>query len=127
MADVNRGNRPLSPHLEIYRLEWTMALSIMHRITGCALTLGAILVVWWLMAAATGPDYFAFVDGLMTSWIGNLVMLGSLWALCYHTCNGVRHLIWDTGYGFDLATAERTGQIVVVASVVLTVLILVIT
>ncbi|MEO0994046.1 MAG: succinate dehydrogenase, cytochrome b556 subunit [Pseudomonadota bacterium] len=127
MADVNRGNRPLSPHLEIYRLEWTMALSIMHRITGCALTLGAVLVVWWLMAAATGPDYFAFVDGLMTSWIGNLVMLGSLWALCYHTCNGVRHLIWDTGYGFDLATAERTGQIVVVASVVLTVLILVIT
>ncbi|MEO0623973.1 MAG: succinate dehydrogenase, cytochrome b556 subunit [Pseudomonadota bacterium] len=127
MADVNRGNRPLSPHLEIYRLEWTMALSIMHRITGCALTLGAVLVVWWLMAAATGPEYFAFVDGLMTSWIGNLVMLGSLWALCYHTCNGVRHLIWDTGYGFDLATAERTGQIVVVASVVLTVLILVIT
>ncbi|MEM9145589.1 MAG: succinate dehydrogenase, cytochrome b556 subunit [Pseudomonadota bacterium] len=126
MADVNRGNRPLSPHLQVYRFQWTMALSILHRITGCALSLGALLVVWWLMAAATSPSYFAFADGLMTSWIGNLIMLGSLWALCYHTANGIRHLVWDTGHGFDLATAERTGQAVVIASVVLTLLIVLI-
>lgn len=123
MADVNRGNRPLSPHLQVYRPQWTMVLSITHRITGVAMTLGALLVVWWLMAAATGPEYFAFVDGLLTSWLGTLVLLGSAWALCYHACNGVRHLVWDMGYGFDLPVAEKSGYAVVAASVVLTLLI----
>jgi len=89
MADVNRGNRPLSPHLEIYRPQWTMVLSISHRITGVGLTLGALLVVWWLVAAATGPAYFALVDGLLTSWVGLVVLLGSAFALCYHTANGI--------------------------------------
>jgi succinate dehydrogenase / fumarate reductase cytochrome b subunit len=120
MADVNRGNRPLSPHLDVYKFEWTMALSIAHRITGVALTLGAALVAWWLLAAATSPDYFALVDGLMTSWLGALVLLGSTFALWYHAANGVRHLMWDTGYGLDLATAERSGKIVVIAAAVLT-------
>jgi len=124
MADVNRGNRPLSPHLEIYRPQWTMVLSITHRITGVGLTLGAVLVVWWLAAAATGPDYFAFVDGLLTSWVGLLVMTGSALALCYHTANGIRHLFWDMGLGFDLETARKSGQAVVGAAVAATVLLL---
>lgn len=126
MADVNRGNRPLSPHLEIYRPEWTMVLSISHRITGVGLTLGALLVVWWLVAAATGPDYFAFVDGLLTSWVGILVLVGSAFALCYHTANGIRHLFWDMGYGFELETARKSGQAAVIAAAVATVLLVIV-
>jgi succinate dehydrogenase / fumarate reductase cytochrome b subunit len=125
MADVNRGNRPLSPHLEVYRPQWTMVLSITHRITGVALTLGAVLVVWWLLAAATGPEAFALADGVLTSIPGTLALLGSAWALCYHAANGVRHLVWDMGYGFELGTAERSGYAVVAASVVLTLLIVI--
>jgi len=120
MADVNRGNRPLSPHLSIYRWQITMAMSILHRITGVSLTLGALLVVWWLLAAATGPGYFATVDGLITSWIGNLILLGSSWALCYHLLNGIRHLVWDIGIGFEVETADKTGIAVIAGSAVLT-------
>ncbi|MGF1447175.1 MAG: succinate dehydrogenase, cytochrome b556 subunit [Pikeienuella sp.] len=123
MADVNRGNRPLSPHLQIYKPQYTSVLSILHRITGVGLTLGAVLVVWWLVAAATGPEYFALADGALSSVLGQLVLLGSLWALAYHTANGVRHLFWDMGYGFDLKTAERSGYAVVAASVVLTLIV----
>ncbi|MGM0584629.1 MAG: succinate dehydrogenase, cytochrome b556 subunit [Pseudomonadota bacterium] len=123
MADVNRGDRPLSPHLSVYRPQWTSVLSILHRITGVALALGAVLTVWWLLAAASGPDYFATADGFLTSWIGNLVMFASLWALSYHFCNGIRHLAWDAGYGLDLETSELTGKVVVGASVALTLLV----
>ena len=123
MADVNRGNRPLSPHLTIYRPQYTSMLSIAHRVTGVGLTLGIALAVWWLLAAATGPAYFAFVDGLATSWIGNLIWIGSTWALCYHGCNGIRHLIWDMGYGFDLKQSEKSGMMALGGSVVLTILI----
>ena len=122
MADVNRGNRPLSPHMQIYRPQITSVLSILHRITGVGLTLGGILVVWWLVAAAASPGYFAFVDGIMTSWLGMLVLSGSLWALWFHTLNGIRHLVWDTGRGFDLAMVTKTGWAVVAGSVVLTLL-----
>jgi len=97
MADVNRGDRPLSPHLTIYRPQITSISSILTRITGNALLLGALLMVWWFLAAAAGPDYFATVDGIVTSWVGDLIMFGSLWAIWYHTLAGVRHLIWDTG------------------------------
>ncbi|SDX06417.1 succinate dehydrogenase subunit C [Albimonas donghaensis] len=123
MADVNRGNRPLSPHLSIYRPQWTSIMSIAHRITGCALSLGAILVVWWLLAAASGPDYFATADGFLTSWIGNLIMFGSLFALCFHACNGVRHLIWDLGLMLDPDQAEVAGKMTLVIAALLTVLI----
>lgn len=126
MADVNRGARPLSPHLQVYKMQWTMLLSITHRITGCALMLGTVLVVWWLVAAAAGPEAFALIDGLLTSWIGLLVLLGSAWALCYHFCNGIRHLMWDLGYGFELGVAEKTGYTAVGASVILTLLIVLI-
>lgn len=122
MADVNRGNRPLSPHLQIYRPQITSVLSIVHRMTGVGLTLGAVLVVWWLLAAATGPEYFAIVDGLLTSWIGLLVLLGSTWALAYHLLNGIRHLVWDMGYGYELETVDRSGIAVLIGSAVLTAL-----
>jgi succinate dehydrogenase / fumarate reductase cytochrome b subunit len=122
MADVNRGNRPLSPHLQIYRPQITSVLSILHRMTGVGLMLGGVLVVWWLLAAATGPEYFDFVDGLITSWLGHLVLLGLTWALCYHLLNGIRHLVWDTGRGFDLETVDKSGMAVAAGSAVLTVL-----
>lgn len=122
MADVNRGNRPLSPHLEVYKPEWTMVLSITHRITGCALAAGATLVAWWLLAAATSPEYFAVADGFMTSFFGDLILLGSTAALWYHFCNGVRHLVWDMGYAMELDAAKKSGQFVVVAAGVLTLL-----
>ncbi|SFI07258.1 succinate dehydrogenase, cytochrome b556 subunit [Albimonas pacifica] len=125
MADVNRGNRPLSPFMigPYYRPQWTSMLSIVHRITGCALALGAVLIVWWLLAAASGPDYFASADWVVTSWLGQLVLFGCLWALLYHFCNGIRHLIWDTGLLLEVDKAELAGKMTVVASVVLTLLV----
>jgi succinate dehydrogenase / fumarate reductase cytochrome b subunit len=117
MADVDRGKRPLSPHLQVYRPQITSMLSILHRITGVALTLGAVLVVAWFLAAASGPEAFETVDGLLTSWIGILVLAGSAWALAYHTLNGVRHLVWDMGYGFDLETVAKSGWAVVAGSI----------
>ena len=120
MADVNRGSRPLSPHLQVYRWQITMLTSILHRVTGVALTLGAVLVVWWFAAAAISPEAHATADAVLTSWIGILVLLGSLWALWYHLLNGVRHLVWDAGYGFDLDTMTKTGWAAVIGSVLLT-------
>lgn len=81
MADVNRGNRPLSPHLTIYRPQLTSMTSIFVRITGNALIAGALLIVWWLLAASTSPESFATADAVMTSWFGKLVMLGSIWEI----------------------------------------------
>jgi succinate dehydrogenase / fumarate reductase cytochrome b subunit len=93
-----------------------------RRITGNALLVGAFLLVWWLIAAASGAAYFATVDAILTSVIGDLVMVGSLWALWYHTLGGVRHLIWDTGRALDVATADRLGWGIILGSVVMTVL-----
>ncbi len=120
MADVNRGNRPLSPHLQVYRLPLTAKLSILFRITGVGMTLGAVLVVWRFAAGAISPEASATADAVLTSWLGNLVLLGSLWALMFHACNGIRHLIWDTGRGFDLEFAEKANYAVLGGSVVLT-------
>ncbi|MGR3314530.1 succinate dehydrogenase, cytochrome b556 subunit [Roseovarius indicus] len=122
MADVNRGNRPLSPHLTIYRPQLTSITSILTRITGNALLLGAILMVWWFLAAATSAEYFATVDGLVTSLLGDVVMFLSLWALWYHTLAGVRHLIWDSGAMLDVPTAEKLGWAVIGGSVILTII-----
>lgn len=126
MADVNRGNRPLSPHLQVYRPQITSMLSILHRATGVGMLVGATAVVWWLLAAATSPSYFAFVDGMLTSWIGTLVMIGSAWALCYHLANGIRHLIWDMGLGFEIEAVTKSGMAAIGASVLMTILILVV-
>jgi succinate dehydrogenase / fumarate reductase cytochrome b subunit len=122
MADVNRGNRPLSPHLQVYRQQYTSVLSILHRGTGVCMTFSAVLVVWWFIAAATGPEYFETVNGLLTSFIGQLIMLGSLVALWYHFCNGIRHLYWDVGCGFDLKVSELTGMGVLAGAGVLTII-----
>ena len=122
MADVNRGNRPLSPHLQIYRWQVTMITSILTRITGNALVVGALLITWWFLAAATGPEAFALADGVLTSWFGKLVMLGSILALWYHTLAGIRHLIWDTGHLIRIDQAEMLGWVCLVGSVVLTIL-----
>lgn len=122
MSDVNRGNRPLSPHLTIYRPQLTSVTSILVRITGNALIVGALLSIWWLFAAATSPESFAVANSVMTSWFGKLVMLGSIWAVWYHTLGGIRHLIWDNAIGLDLPTAYKLGWIVVIGSFVLTAL-----
>ncbi|MEM7669669.1 MAG: succinate dehydrogenase, cytochrome b556 subunit [Pseudomonadota bacterium] len=126
MADVNRGNRPLSPHLQVYRPQITSMLSILHRATGVGLLAGAAAIVWWLLAAATGPEHFALADGFLTSWLGTLVMLGSAWALCYHLANGIRHLIWDMGFGFELETVNKSGMAAIGASILLTLAIIVV-
>ena len=121
MADVNRGNRPLSPHLQVYRPQLTSITSILTRITGNALIVASLMIVWWLLAASTGPEYFAVADGFVTSWFGDLVMFLSLWALWYHTLAGIRHLIWDTGKMLEVDRAETLGWIAVIGSGVLTV------
>ena len=117
MADVNRGNRPLSPHLTIYRPQLTSMTSILTRITG-----NAMLVVWWFLAAATSAEAFDAINGFITSWFGDLVMFLSLLGLWYHTLAGIRHLIWDTGHALDLQTAERLGWSILIGSVVLTII-----
>ena len=121
MADVNRGNRPLSPHLQVYRPQLTSITSILTRITGNALIVASLMIVWWLLAASTGPEYFAVADGFVTSWFGDIVMFLSLWALWYHTLAGIRHLIWDTGKMLEVDRAETLGWIAVIGSGVLTV------
>lgn len=122
MADVNRGNRPLSPHLTIYRPQLNSITSIFVRITGNALFVSAILVVWWLIAAASSPEYFAMADAVLTSFLGDLVMTLSVLGLWYHLLGGVRHLIWDTGRGLDVETSDMMGWGMIGGSVVLTLL-----
>ncbi|HKK97334.1 MAG TPA: succinate dehydrogenase, cytochrome b556 subunit [Marivita sp.] len=122
MADVNRGNRPLSPHLQVYRPQLTSITSILTRITGNALIVASLMIVWWLLAASTDAAYFAVADGFVTSWFGDLVMFLSVWALWYHTLAGVRHLIWDEAKMLELDRAEMLGWAVIIGSVVLTLL-----
>jgi succinate dehydrogenase / fumarate reductase, cytochrome b subunit len=126
MADakpvVRPVERPLSPHLMIYRPQMTAISSILTRITGNALIVGTILAVWWLLAAATSPEYFATANAVATSWFGDLVFTGSALAVWYHFLAGLRHLWFDAGHGLDVQTAERLGWACVIGSVVLTVL-----
>ena len=122
MADVNRGNRPLSPHLTIYRPQLTSITSIFVRITGNALLVAALMIVWWFVAAAAGPDAFATADGFMRSWFGDLVLFLSTWAVWYHMFGGIRHLIWDMGYVLDVDKSETAGLVMIIASVLMTVL-----
>ena len=114
--------RPLSPHLQVYRPQLTSVLSILHRGTGVIMTIGALLLAWWLWAVAGGPDGYRLAHGFFTSWAGKLLLF--VWTLCtfYHLCNGIRHLAWDMGHGFELPTAYLSGKIVVAASLGLTLL-----
>jgi len=121
MPDMNRGKRPLSPHLTIYRPQWTSMTSILTRITGNALIVGAVLVVWWLIALASGPGAFAVANAVITGWFGDVVMVLSLWALWYHLMAGLRHLVWDSGRLLDIGPAELAGKAMTGLSVVLTI------
>lgn len=114
-------DRPLSPHIQVYRPQLTSVLSIVHRITGVALAAGMLLLVYWLIAAASGPDSHAQAQGFVGSWFGYLLLFGWSIALFYHLCNGVRHLFWDAGYGYELPTAYASGWAVLIATAVLTV------
>lgn len=115
--------RPLSPHLQIYSPLINMVMSILHRITGASLYLGTMLLAWWLVAAAIGPDYFNFVNGLFGTLLGKLVLLGYTWALIHHMLGGIRHLIWDTGRGFDLGSVNALSWGTIILSLSLTLLI----
>ena len=115
-------NRPLSPHLQVYRPQFTSVLSILHRITGIGLAVGTLLLVWWLIAAAAGPTEFATVQNFIGSVVGRILLLAWSFALYYHLCNGIRHLFWDAGYGFELDAAYKSGWATLAGSVILTVI-----
>ncbi|OIR06207.1 succinate dehydrogenase cytochrome b556 subunit [mine drainage metagenome] len=114
--------RPLSPHLQVYRLPLLALMSITHRATGVALAAGMLLLAFWLGAAAHGPASYAFAAAVIGSPIGYLVLFGFTVALYYHLCNGIRHLLWDSGWGFELPRAYKSGYIVLAATAILTVL-----
>lgn len=113
-------DRPLSPHLQIYRWQITSVLSILHRLTGVALAIGTLLLVYWLIAAAMGVEEFATAQTLVGSVLGRLLLLGWSLALFYHLANGIRHLFWDVGLGFELPTVTRSGWAVLLVTLVLT-------
>ena len=110
------ADRPLSPHLQVYRPQITSVLSITHRLSGVALSAATLLFTYWVGAAAYGPDAFARAQSLMGSWFGLLVLFGFTIALFFHMANGVRHLFWDIGKGFELKTLRRTGWAVVIVA-----------
>ncbi len=122
MANVT-NNRPLSPHLQVYRFIPTMAMSIVHRITGGALYFGTLLVAAWLIAAASGEEHFNQVSWLFGSIIGQIVLFGYTWALLHHLLGGLRHIMWDLGYGFEKEFSTMLAKANLVASIVLTVLV----
>lgn len=115
-----RDDRPLSPDLQIYRPQLTSVLSITHRLTGVALSIGSPLLVGWLIAVAAGPSAYAALHGFLASWLGLLLLLGWTFSLFFHLCNGIRHLFWDAGHGFDLRTIYASGWAVVAISIGLT-------
>ena len=117
---MSRGNRPLSPHLQVYRPQLTSVLSILFRIMGVATSVGSIVLIWWLAAAASGPEYFELVQSFLGSWFGRLMLFGWTLALVFHLCNGIRHLYWDAGKGLELETAYTSGKAVMVFTVLIT-------
>jgi len=117
----NKPARPLSPHLSIYKRESNMVMSILHRITGAGLYAGTLLLAWWLVAAATGPEALAFVNRVLASPLGLLVLVGFTWALVHHLLGGIRHLIWDTGRGFDISSINALSWATMIGSIVLTI------
>lgn len=115
-------NRPLSPHLQIYRPQLTSIMSISHRITGVGLSVGTLLLVWWVVAAAAGPEAYDGAAGFIGSFVGYILLFAWTFALFYHLCNGIRHLFWDAGYGLEIETAYTSGWAVLIASIALTVI-----
>jgi len=119
-ASSAASRRPLSPHLQVYKPQLTSMLSIVHRITGVALTVGSIVLIWWLVAAAGSREQFEYVQGLLNHRLGQFLLLGWTFALNYHLLNGIRHLAWDMGWGLDIKRTYQTGWAVIGSSVVLT-------
>lgn len=113
--------RPLSPHLQIYKPQITSFTSILHRATGVALSVGTLVLVYWLSAIAGGEEAYKSAQELLSSVVGLVLLLGWSFALFYHLCNGIRHLFWDAGYGFDIETTRKTGRTVLAMSVILTI------
>ena len=120
MSKSKSDQRPLSPHLSVYKWQLHAITSILTRITGNALIVGVILFILWLIAAATSEANFLLMDAVISSWLGQLVLLGSLWALWYHTLAGIRHLIWDHAVWLDINRSRLLGWAVVFGSFVLT-------
>lgn len=118
-------NRPLSPHLQVYRPQITSVLSILHRITGVALTAGTVLLTWWLVSAGYGPEPFADSQAFLGSWFGQLLLWAFTFSLFYHLCNGIRHLLWDFGWGFEMTQVRTSGMVMVATAAALTVITLI--
>ena len=116
------AERPLSPHLQIYRPMLTMMMSIAHRISGAANAVGFLLLAWWLVAISAGPGPYAYVSSFFASLPGQVLLFLFSWSLIHHMLGGIRHLIWDTGYGLDLVTIEVFALATIVGSITLTVL-----
>jgi succinate dehydrogenase / fumarate reductase cytochrome b subunit len=112
--------RPLSPHLQVYRWQITMVMSILHRVSGVVLTVGAFGLAWWLLAVAAGGEQYAHAAACLSSVFGKLLLFGFSLALVYHLLNGIRHLLWDAGWGFEIPEVYRSGWTVAVLTVVLT-------
>jgi succinate dehydrogenase / fumarate reductase cytochrome b subunit len=119
---MSNSGRPLSPHLSIYRWPITMTLSILHRMTGVGMAIGLIVLAAWLINAAAGPDAYRQFEYIMSTLIGKLLLIGWSFAFFFHLCNGIRHLVWDTGRGFEKDQANRSAWIVIVATFGMTVL-----
>ena len=119
---MDTGNRPLSPHLQVYRLPLAGILSFAHRTTGVALALGALALAYWINAAAYGPDAFYQVQGLMGHWFSRLLLFGWTLSLFFHLCNGIRHLFWDAGIGVEIEQVNMSGWLVLVGTILLTLL-----
>ncbi len=133
MAELKAGtpagpqrSRPISPHLQVYRLTLTMLMSIVHRITGAALYFGTLLLAWWLIAAAAGPNAYANVEWFMGTLIGRIVLFGYTWALLHHMLGGIRHLVWDTLHGLEPAERELLTLATIIGSISLTIVVWVI-
>ena len=117
---MSENNRPLSPHLQVYRPQLTSVLSILHRGTGIALAAGTLLLTYWLIALAGGPQAYADAQRCLGSWLGQLFLFAWSVALFYHLCNGIRHLFWDAGKGFEMSEAHASGYGVLIATAILT-------
>ena len=132
MAEANnpsqrlQDRRPLSPHLQIYKMMFSMVMSGLHRITGMCLYAGTLLLAWYFIAAASGRGSFDTVNWVYSSLLGRLVLFGFTWSLVHHTLGGIRHLIWDMGWGYELPSVERGAQLTLAGGVIITILLWVI-
>ena len=118
---MSTTGRPLSPHIQIYKPQITSVLSILHRVTGGFLCLGAVVFAWWVITLSLGPESFAVVRSALGSWLGRLLLFAWTFSFFFHLCNGIRHLFWDAGIGFELRTVHASGKAVVAASIAMTI------